>query len=608
MAGTKSNNEFDSLETFFNSRLKDASLEPSPDTWMQIEEELNKLEKEKRRRRFIWFFSSGLLLICGLATLWMFMPKNEDKNKTQNTTVATTQPRIENTKSVPTPNTSSESITENKKSNETIAETKKNENPEAVTATIISSNQKIQLGAFKHKADLTAFNKIPYKVIEVNGNDGYTRYFAETNVNETNALEKIEQAGFTGAFIKKNFNEADEIAVIKNEGIIETSSPVYVAAGTNREENNNYPDSKQHAKTAVPIAAIIPSAKTTSQDLKNETKVESETKNETTINPAIAKTGNPPIENPKTETKQEETKVTTENQASAVTKLDSVVYPQGQVIATENKTDSLPKKEEFTVMAVKKDSSILQPEKPATDTIKKIPFIPEFAFLFTGGLNSFSSGAQSNMYATSNEKQANTFNGEAKFQYRPFKYFSFSGGLNFTNYTAKQDATYFKFNKRQTEDYKFYSSFGSMAVPMTTMLDGYYFNAPTDTFFAKYSYTSTVQTINIPIEANLHFLNTKWVSLYFGLGANTSLAIAQQTHFTLIKENFNNDANYNNIGVNKINMALMMSLGCDVRITKHWYFTLNPSYKYGLTNMSAQNGTTYKPSFFSGNAGVKFKF
>ena len=55
-------------------------------------------------------------------------------------------------------------------------------------------------------------------------------------------------------------------------------------------------------------------------------------------------------------------------------------------------------------------------------------------------------------------------------------------------------------------------------------------------------------------------------------------------------------------------MALMMSLGCDVRITKHWYFILNPSYKYGLTNMSAQNSTTYKPSFFSGNAGVKFKF
>ena len=56
MTELKSNNEFDSLEAFFNTRLKDASLEPSNGPWMQIEEELNKQEKQKRKRRFLWFF------------------------------------------------------------------------------------------------------------------------------------------------------------------------------------------------------------------------------------------------------------------------------------------------------------------------------------------------------------------------------------------------------------------------------------------------------------------------------------------------------------------------------------------------------------------------
>jgi hypothetical protein len=558
---------------------------------MQIKEKLNKLEKEKRRRRFIWFFSSGLLLVCGLATLWFFMPKNEEKNKTQNTTISTTQPKTENTKTIAEQNTSTESINENVKSKETITETRENEKQERIPETT-ASNQKIQLGAFKHKADLSSFHKVPYKVIEVNDSDGYTRYYAEANTNQTDALEKIQQAGFVGAFIKKNFNETDEIAVVKDEGVIETSSPVYVAAKTSRKENDSYADSKQNTKTTAPVATIIPTTKTESPDVKTETKTEPAN------NSAVAKS----------EPKQEEAKIATENKTPVVTKPDSVIYLQGQIVTNENKTDSLLKKEEVAVMAVKKDSSIIQPEKTATDSTKKGPFIPEIAILFTGGLNSFTSGAQSNLYTSSNERQTNTFNGEVKFQYRPFKYFSFSGGMNYTTYTAKQDATYFRFNKRQTEDYKFYSSFGSMTVPMTTILDGYYFNAPTDTFFAKYSYNSTVQTINIPIEANLHFLNTKWVNLYFGLGVNTSLAFSQHTHFTLIKENFNNDMNYNNITVNKFNFLLMAGLGCDVRITKHWYFTLSPSYKYGLTNMSAQNGTTYKPSFFSGNAGVKFKF
>ncbi len=143
---------------------------------------------------------------------------------------------------------------------------------------------------------------------------------------------------------------------------------------------------------------------------------------------------------------------------------------------------------------------------------------------------------------------------------------------------------------------------------MSTLLQEFFIAALIDTFHAKYSYTSTVQTLNIPLEVNFHFLNKSRFNLYVGLGANSSFVLAQQTHLTIIKENSTNDVSYSNVGVNKFNAMLMMSLGCDIRLAKHWYITLLPSYKYGITNMSAVSGTNYKPVFLSVNAGVKFKF
>jgi hypothetical protein len=55
-------------------------------------------------------------------------------------------------------------------------------------------------------------------------------------------------------------------------------------------------------------------------------------------------------------------------------------------------------------------------------------------------------------------------------------------------------------------------------------------------------------------------------------------------------------------------MSLIFSLGCDVKVGKKLYLTFMPSYRYGLTNLSTTGGTTFTPAYFSGNAGLKFKF
>lgn len=620
MADLKQNNEFDSLEAFFNRSLKNASAEPADNTWMHIEEELNRLEKEKRRRRFLWFFSSGLILLCGLSiALWYFMMN--DRHSLENTTAAKetkkeiSQPAIENT--------AIESIPQEKIEN-TESKNVPGENAVAEKTEQSAGKVMIQLGAFKHGVNTATFNKLPYKVIEVNSNDGYTRYFAEAP--DDKALEKIQQLGFAGAFVKKDLSENNSSHVVKNEEVIEPETSAAIAMNTYNNNSsglktggglatsNNKSEEKQTETKTEPVALtseninkkIPPTEKENDQ---SATKAQEE--------PAIAGANDKNEQPGKTEPSSTPTNLTSINPQSNVgnetktneaseqpigqsppaadleIKKDSTAFPP---VAAETKPDSIPAKKDSVATPVAK-----------IDTAKKLPFKPEWALYFTGGPNIFSSAPQSTSYA-SNESSQTTYNGEAKLQYRPFKYLSFSGGVNYTSFTEKQDEKQIFFNKFQQNDYVFNSAFGPMLVPMSTMLQGFYFNFPSDTFPCKYKYNATVQSLNIPIEANVHFLDTKYLNLFLGLGANTSIALAQRNNFSIIKENSTIDLSYNNVNVNRVSIMLLMSLGCDVRITKHWYFTLMPSYTYGLTNMSKTSGTLYKPAYFSGNAGIKFKF
>lgn len=639
MSGLRSHNEFDSLETFFNTRLKDASLEPTDNSWMLIEEELNKLAKEKRRRRFFWFFSSGVVLICGLVSLFYLLNGSQWTlaGGSKQLAVSSEQPRKVVSQKSEGNTVSSEQLAVSSEQSETNTEqpnTKQetaasSEKPVKIKNEKVENNitQKIQLGAFKHKPNAAAFNKIPYKVIEVNGNDGYTKYYAESN--EKDALEKVQEAGFTGAFLKKDFDESLENRVVKSEGVVETA-PVYIAANAGTRDEGRRTGGKDEV---VKLQGNIVAAGNVKNNERQGTREEkkdpiTETKDnlKENTNPAVVAAAQPAKENPakensvpSTETKSENTTpITVTSTEQPNTKHETAATnTEQETVATNPKSETT--KQETAVAEIKKDStpqvkeekkdSVQTPVKTAaTDSGKKSIFTPQWSIALLGGPNFFSSNSQSTTVRTLNEHQQLTYNGEIKMQYRPIKFLSVSGGINFMTFTAQQDATYFRFNKYQTADYQFHSSFGDMAVPMSDMLQGFWFNAPLDTFFADYSYTTTVQTINIPLQANVHFLNSKWVNLSLGIGANSSYAIGQHTHLSLIKENSRQEYNYNNVTAGKFNLLLMASLGCDIRITKHWYVTINPSYRYGVTNFSSISGTTYKPAFFSANAGVKFLF
>ncbi len=172
---------------------------------------------------------------------------------------------------------------------------------------------------------------------------------------------------------------------------------------------------------------------------------------------------------------------------------------------------------------------------------------------------------------------------------------------------ARQDATAFKFNKH-VSSYTFYTSHGTVSAPQDVLLQGYSPISPVDTFSAHYSYTSKLNLINIPVQANWHFLAGEKLDLSAGIGLNMSYVISRQTHLSLIKEHLTNDIYTSQVNVNRLNASLLLSLGCDIRLRRHLYLTLAPAYRYGLNNMSATPGIQFRPGYFSGSAGISIRF
>src|SRR6185312_6122252 len=242
-----------------------------------------------------------------------------------------------------------------------------------------------------------------------------------------------------------------------------------------------------------------------------------------------------------------------------------------------------------------------------TDEPPVIEKMSRWALLLTGGPNFFVKNTSNSLGSTSGETQPITYNGSIKAEYRLFKNIAISAGLNYSYFTAQQDATLFYFNKNQTTDFIFYSSYGPMAVDMNTMLQDFSPAAPVTMFHASYSYTSKLNTLAVPIEAKWYFVNGKRINLYTDLGANAMFVISEQTKLAVIKEHLTNNITYNQINTAKFNALLMLGLGGDVKLYKKLYFTVDGGFRYGATNLSNTTGIKTNPTYFSVNGGLKIK-
>ncbi len=569
-----SNNEFDSLGEFFSDKLKGSSMQPSDKVWQQIEDALN--EDKKRKRGFFWLFFSGLLFMgASISTYFLFFYQNTN-----------------NIKSADFKNASI--VSENKITKKTTAK-KENTQPleieKIVTETEKTNTIKIQLGAFKKQIDVSVFNKTGLEIKSETNEKGVTKYYAEVVENEVKqALQQIKEAGFSDAFIKRNILLAGNTNQVKNTTIenIQKDKGNFVA------ENISKSDKKINA-----LSPSNPQAKE-----KNIHKI-IESNNVSNI--LIYENNKSNVKNISEKSVIEEAipnKNTVENSGSTetISTLSSII-----------KTDSIPKDTAVNIVAVAKKDSLVANQDSAKapvklDSLAKEPLGNRWSLLALGGTNFFLKNTQSSLFTTANETQPITYNASLKVEYKLLKKLSVSAGISYNYFIAKQDATLFYFNKNLNGDFIFYSSYGPMAVDKNTMLQGFSPLAPVTMFQAKYSYTSKISTLAIPIEAKFYYLNNKKINLYAALGGSGMFVLSQQTNLSVIKEHITNNVSFNQITTTKANALLMLGFGGDIKLYKKLYFTIDGGFRYGVINQSNTIGTKTYPTYFSVSGGFKIKF
>jgi len=576
-----SNNGFDSLDEFFNDKLKDASMQPPEKVWQQIEGLLNK--DKKRKRGFIWLFFCGLLFIgLGMATYVFIADKTEVKNsKKADIKVAASILKKETTATLPKEATTNMTQTDTVNTKENIVKEEK-----------INTVQ-IQLGAFRNQVDKAIFNKTQLEIKSETNDNGITRYYAEIPENESpQALMQVKQAGFANAFIKRNTllatknNSSDKKPLVSQP----KSNPTLTITQNmvlNKDKESILPqptNTKKGANTTskanvsqqnnnVPVSANKEFIAINTTPQQNQIKDSSEIKN-AVINPTVTHSSEP-------------------NQDALVKdslQKDTIVEP-----VVSNKKDSVLAKPDSIKSLIKADSSI------------KELLLNRWALLLTGGPNFFLKNTQNNLFDISGEKQPITYNTSFKIEYRLFKKIALSVGLNYSCFTARQDATLFYFPKNLSNDFIFYSSYGPMAVDKNTMLQGYSPLAPVTMFHANYSYTSKVNTLLIPIEAKWYYVNGKKINLYAALGGSAMLVLSEQTNLSIIKEHITNNVSYSQINTTKLNALLMLGFGGDIKLYKQLYFTVDGGFRYCSTNLSNTAGIRTNLAYFSANGGLKIK-
>ena len=595
MSNFEEHKETDGLEVFFNKTLYESSMEPSAKSWENIEQRLN--QEEKRKKRFLWFFLSGLILILGTTSAWYVLNKlsaNEPAsvnniNKSINNSIHQ-KPQLPEETTV---------VTDDKKMLIAGAE-ENNSKP------ILSEETKIQIGAFSKKINLDIFKQIQLPIQSEITDNGITKYFVLSR-NKAIDLETIKGLGFTDAFVKENHSEEHKNNATVVENVIipkqhpEKSSTVSVSANQNN---------------------ITATSITKPKELKTKEQDE-DTGKAKNLNVVSS---NPVVKNNRLEITPNNN---SENNIAAIANKNSIANKE--VMNENSNTKNNPNVEGFAVTAAhlkdsvlvknldsnsridnintitKKDSVQTPPKKETAKDSIKTDLKNRWAIALIAGPNVFLNQAKTTLFDSKKENQTLTYSGELKVEYHFLKNLSASIGIGYQGNNIQKDSTRFKFSKYIASDYIVNSSFGPMAIDKNTLLQGFFIAAPIDTFFASYKYTSSVKSINIPLQINWCFLNQSRFQLYTSAGINTSYIISQESHLVLKKENNATDLYYKNVESNRLNAILLLSLSCDIRLTKRLYFTAAPGYRYSLTNYSRTAGITLKPSYLSLMGGLKIK-
>lgn len=605
-----SNKDLNELDHFFAGSLKDASVDPEPQVWDNIETHLNK----KSRSRFLFRLIPVLLLISGtITTTYFFIPKNyfTSHSKINNTAITETKPQQK-----------TETLIETKEQDQTAKETKVTEttagnisNENAINKKVAETeiktenknvSKKIQIAALKNSSANIPSSISGMEVKSEIGNDGLTRYFVESNNNIEHDLSQIKSNGFPDAFVMKAVSPSENTVTKNNSNLIALNKKQNSQAANNVTEKpvykNNSPSVNMTKKTAPvlttetkPVTEVatkntnVESTESKSANIKTEmpTETKPEVKNSEPIVNAnnTSSNTNTPIEDQKTE-------VANTSQTSPT------IAPAGK--------DSVVK--ETPTIVAKVDSSSQNNKIKTTDSIKpKVPF-DRFGLYVLGGAVYSQALLSSNAHNIRIESYPITFNAGLKFQVMATRRLAIELGANYQSAAVSTGTAPIWFQKLGNADSHFYTAFGEMAVSHSDMIIGYSTMAPVDSFPVRYEYKINYNVLNVPLLVKFYPVKKDKLSISVSLGMNSQFILDQSSQVTLHKEFHDEVYKFNNVIANKFNFGLLFGLGCEIKLYKNIYFVAEPNFRYGLSNMSNSSGTRSNVINIDGNAGIKIGF
>ncbi|MBS1635090.1 MAG: outer membrane beta-barrel protein [Bacteroidetes bacterium] len=619
MSHPEQHTEQDGLEVFFSKYLKDASMEPSAGSWEMIDQALKAGEKEKRRKRFLWIFFSGAGALLLLGT-WLFLSYGSSVSSffapSKQSAAASSASPAKVEKNMPaadhgTAETKEKSAAPGAHPDTTPSQESSVSSP-AEVAVSEETVTHVQLGAFKHAPKPGMFSKLPFAVLTETGADGLTRYYARIE-NPEKDLDLIRRSGFKDAFIKQgpvdavayhepmtNSHETGTMthsAKAEKQPVVRSATSSALTQNQTKSEPNTTP-----SKSTIPSHGVATPSQTNTAIAVTQTKYTPVTTPENTVTSVASGTQSAgPLSQGQNNTGDAGT---TQQQAAGQT---TGAVTTTTVTAAEHTEAAVAASDSTKKEPDKKDSTLSKASSPHKDSSITLPYA-RWAVSLTGGPNVFFNSPSSTGFSIKNEYHPQTYNAHLDLEYRFMPGLSGGIGVSYQEYSTRQDETYFRFSKYISSDYMVQTSGGPLPIDKDVLLQGFYMAAPIDTFFAYYTYAYTQRMVNVPLHLNWYFINKSHIQAYAGIGVNASYMIAQQNRVTLIKEHDRRDLNYNHINGNRFNALLLLSLGCDVRFTKRFYFTVAPGMRYGLTNTANTPGVLFKPFYISGNAGFKFRF
>ncbi|MBC7865515.1 MAG: SPOR domain-containing protein [Bacteroidia bacterium] len=640
--------EFDSL---FREKLGNESMQPSPMAWENIEKRLDEKNK-KRPGGWIWFGAGALVIIIATLSI-IFYPTlfgtkiKNNSSLTVNNTKATAEK--ENSTSTQNLKDTDSTITDKKNNlNENKKDSVSNSNTgiEKSNSGAEISDFRIQLGIFKNKKDLNKFSGLD-NVSEVQDSAGRYHYYAGPFTSLEKAKENqviVLSAGYAGAFIVgfsngKNVYLPDEVQLAVNSPVKNnaTEKKLNYSSGNKNPEHTaslrkstNSNDSDfvnknpgliaSNKKPENKKAANKNSGKVTqNEDSLKQVAISEKAIKQAALNENIIKQA---ALNEKIKRESEMRKNDSIKLAEQIRKNVLIDSLNKVIIAVKNKNiaDSLSAvhKTDSALAAAdslkrnQKSKDSLAGLAAKQDTTKKKNSVFEIEknwVAFNVGFHQVMNSSDSRVNGVNIGSEIGRPGWVAGINYgrHLWKGFFVNGNISASQTTYKKDPELVRFNKYINDYFYLPTSVANIPIYKDTMLNGYFLAAPVDTFKAEFGYTHRFSYVDGAINAGYTFKAGRFRFPVYA-GYNFSFLLRQKTRLEIVKENFSQQFDYNDIIKRRNYSSFVFSLACEVRVFRRGYLFVEGRMKYSSSNISTTPGVNYKPFTVQVPAGYKLYF